>query len=93
MLVKNLAVDYHDDEHGGLKDYRRMGSERATMKLPSRESVFRPAALQHDELPDEENHQPTLITPRNFLLLWLALVMLIGGGLAALLTLLAHLAA
>ena len=63
------------------------------MATPSRESVFRATALHHDEMPDEEIHQPGLVSPRSVLLLWLALTLLTGGGLAALLTLFAHLAA
>jgi|GEM_PF-5102254 hypothetical protein len=61
------------------------------MASPTRESVFRAAALRHDELPDEEIHQPRLITPRSFLLLWAACALLLVGGLLALSTLLAGL--
>jgi hypothetical protein len=57
------------------------------MSHPTREKVFRPAALRHDEQPDEEIHRPRLAMPRRVTILWLMVGLFTGGGLAALLAL------
>ena len=62
------------------------------MSHPTRETVFRAAALRHDEQPADKIQQPRLATPRGVILLWLLLGVSSAGGLATLLALIGRLA-